>query len=446
MGDWIDTLSQWLAAHPQGLALTIALISFGECLAIAGLLLPGSTLLFPLAALAGSGLFPLGDVLLLGFAGGLAGDLASYALGQRYHQAIRGLPVLRSHPEWLQASELYFRRYGALSLIIGRIIGPLRPLLPMTAGMLDMRFRLFLPVSLLASLFWSGVYLIPGWITGAAFRLPLPEGFWPEAGSLAAGLAGLLAASLYCSRHPHREPLAAGLYGLALLGLLAGWPLLARLDQGLMNLAQQARQPALEPLVIFVTRLGDSAILLPASLLLVLLLLLGRQHRPALFASLVLSGTMLANSLLKQLFARPRPDVLLEPLSSYSFPSSHSASAFAFCLTLGWLAGRGQPPRLRRFCLMAAGLPALLIALSRVYLGAHWPTDILAGALLAATVGLGSLALVQRQRPLPPLPARSWMLILSLCGSLLLGYASWMQVTEPERYLARPALPASAAQ
>src|SRR5690606_41175008 len=78
------------------------------------------------------------------------------------------------------------------------------------------------------------------------------------------------------------------------------------------------------------------------------------------------------------------PDVLLEPLSSFSFPSGHSSAAFAFFLTLGVLAGREQPPRMRLTWLLLACLPATAIALSRVYLGVHWPSDVLAGAMLAA--------------------------------------------------------------
>ena len=78
----------------------------------------------------------------------------------------------------LASAEQHFERYGVISLLAGRFIGPLRPMLPMVAGMLDMPFGRFTAVSLLAGSGWAVAYLLPGWATGAALRLPLPAGGW----------------------------------------------------------------------------------------------------------------------------------------------------------------------------------------------------------------------------------------------------------------------------
>ena len=72
------------------------------------------------------------------------------------------------------------------------------------------------------------------------------------------------------------------------------------------------------------------------------LLFLARQWRHLLFAGSTLLVTAIGNTTLKHGFARARPDVLSEPLTTYSFPSGHSSAAFAFFLVLGVLAGRGQ--------------------------------------------------------------------------------------------------------
>lgn len=150
--------------------------------------------------------------------------------------------------------------------------------------------------------------------------------------------------------------------------------------------------------MVLITRLGDFHTQLWAATLLSLLLLTMRQWRAATFAVSTLLGTALANGALKATFARLRPEVLSEPLTSYSFPSGHSSAAFAFFLVLGVLAGREQPPRMRLTWLLLACLPATAIALSRMYLGVHWATDVLAGALLAATLCATSLTLVQWHR------------------------------------------------
>ncbi|MQT44950.1 phosphoesterase, partial [Pseudomonas sp. FSL R10-0765] len=162
MGPWLDSVTSWLTTNPQWLGLAVFIVACVECLAIAGIIVPGTVLLFAIAVLAGSGALSLGQTLLLGFLGGLLGDMLSYALGRRFHQNIRRLPLLRTHPEWMTGAENYFQRYGIVSLIVGRFIGPLRPMLPMVAGMCDMPLPRFILVSLLAGAGWSVAYLLPG--------------------------------------------------------------------------------------------------------------------------------------------------------------------------------------------------------------------------------------------------------------------------------------------
>ncbi len=421
MGQWLDSLTTWLGANPQWLGLAIFVVACVECLAIAGIIVPGTVLLFAVAVLAGSGAFSLGETLLLGFLGGVLGDAISYAVGKYFHQNIRRLPLLRSHPEWIGSAEAYFQRYGIASLLVGRFIGPLRPMLPMVAGMFDMPLPRFIAVSLVAGAGWSVAYLLPGWATGAAMRLPLPEGFWLDAGIIFGTLAVLIGLSLNSSIRDQRHGtrLVAALSGAAVAALFIGWPYLSEFDQGVMTLVQEHRSQALDGAVVMITRLGDFRTQFFLGGLLTGLLLLARQWRHALFAGSALIGTAIANGTLKWLFARARPEVLSDPLTSYSMPSGHSSAAFAFFLVLAVLAGRGQPPRMRLTWVLLGCLPALAIALSRVYLGAHWPTDILAGALLACCVCALSLTLVQYRQPLTALSQRVWWLVLPACVALL---------------------------
>lgn len=432
----IDWTTELIAQHPQWLGLVLFSVACLECLAIAGLLVPGTVLLFGLAVLAGSGALSLWQTLLLGYCGGLLGDGLSYAIGRRFHGNIRRLPWLRSHPQWLDSAELHFQRYGVVSLLVGRFIGPLRPMLPMVAGMLDMPLVRFIGVSLVAAAGWSLAYLLPGWATGAAMRLPLPDGFWRDVAIVGTFLALVLGLIAHGSLRRRRWTtlLGAGLCLLALAALLLGWSRLQALDQGLMTLVQEQRNLWLDRYMVILTRCGDIATQIAAGMLLTVILLLNREWRATLFVGGALVGTAASNYLLKHLLARSRPEVLLEPLTSSSLPSGHSSAAFALFLTLGLLAGRGQPPRWRLTWLLLASLPALAIALSRVYLGAHWPTDIIAGALLAGTLCAASLGLVQWRMPLAPLPARCWWMILPL-GLALLGFFGLWAVPETlQRY------------
>lgn len=421
MGDLLNGMTGWLTANPSWVAVAIFLVAFIECVAIVGIVVPGTVIMFAIAALAGSGILPLSEVLLLGFLGGLLGDAVSYFIGRRFHQNIRQLPGLRTHPEWMEGAEKYFHRYGIASLLVGRFIGPLRPMLPMIAGMCDMPLPRFVAVSVLAAAGWSIAYLMPGWAAGAAIRLPLPEGFWPEAAVVGGGLAVLFGLSIQSSIRQKRYAtrLISALSLVLVAALFFGFPLLADFDNGLMTLIQEHRSEATQHIVVFVTSIGDFRAQLLAASLLIIVLAVARQWRHAAFALTATLGTAIANGILKTFFARARPEVLLEPLTTYSMPSGHSSAAFALFMTLAVLAGRGQPVRLRLTWMLVAGIPALAIALSRVYLGVHWPTDILAGMLLAFCVCAASLAFIQRNVPLQAMSVRVWWLVVPAMTALL---------------------------
>ena len=287
-------------------------------------------------------------------------------------------------------------------------------MLPMVVGMFDMPFPRFAAVSVLAAAGWSIAYLLPGWAAGAAVRLPLPEGFWPQAAVIGGGLAVLVGVSIQTSLRSkqYATEIMAVTSAILLAGIFFGWPHLTQFDNGIMTLIQEHRSTVLDQFVIVVTGLGDFRTQLYAAALLLVLLLITRQWRHAAFALIATLGTALANGSMKWVFARARPEVLLEPLTTYSMPSGHSSASFAFFITLAVLAGRGQPVRLRLTWLMLGGMPAISIAMSRVYLGVHWPTDVLAGMFLAFTFCAISLSIIQRKSSLTALPVRIWWLVL----------------------------------
>ena len=430
MGPWLDSVTGWLTANPQWLGLAVFIVACVECLAIAGIIVPGTVLLFAIAVMAGSGALSLGETLLLGFLGGLLGDMVSYALGRRFHQNIRRLPLLRTHPEWMNGAESYFHRYGIASLLVGRFIGPLRPMLPMVAGMCDMPFPRFFAVSLLAGAGWAVAYLLPGWATGAAIRLPLPEGFWPQAAIVAVGLAALLGLSINASlrRQPKTTLLIGALSLTLLLAVFIGYPHMTAFDEGITALVQEHRSNLMDSAAVLVTQIGNFRTQFLAAALVCVILLFTRQWRAMWFFGGITLFTALANTATKHFFARVRPEVLVDPLTSYSMPSGHSSGAFAFFVALATLAGRNQPQRMRVTWVLLGCLLAITVAMSRVYLGAHWPTDITAGALLAITVNAFALALSQRYMPLEPVPQKIWWLILpsvtALYGFFMLGHLS----------------------
>lgn len=130
------------------------------------------------------------------------------------------------------------------------------------------------------------------------------------------------------------------------------------------------------------TALGGVGVLVLITLGALGYLLLARHYRAALFASIAVPGGILLSTVMKLGFDRPRPDLVPHEAMVYtaSFPSGHSMMSAVTYLTLAALLIRVQPAlRLKAYLLILAILLTLLVGISRVYLGVHWPTDVLAG-------------------------------------------------------------------
>jgi len=162
---------EWLSNSPIILLCAIALVSFLESFALLGLLVPGVVLLFSLSAVANSiGIHPI-ILMIFGAAGALVGDLRSFFIGRHFKHSIGQWHWFQRHQTWLDQGEWFIKKWGWLSVSIGRFLGPLRPVIPMVAGTLGMKPKLFIPLNILTVLFWAPAYLLPGYFTGELSQL-----------------------------------------------------------------------------------------------------------------------------------------------------------------------------------------------------------------------------------------------------------------------------------
>lgn len=150
--------------------------------------------------------------------------------------------------------------------------------------------------------------------------------------------------------------------------------------------------PWLEEAVRDVTALGSSPTLVIAVLAVFGFLALAKAWRPAIFILAASVGGLIVSSVLKELIDRPRPDLVPHGNLIYtaSFPSGHSMMSAVVYLTLAALVTRLiERKRLKGYALGVAMLLTLLVGVSRVYLGVHWPSDVLAGWAAGAAWALG---------------------------------------------------------
>jgi undecaprenyl-diphosphatase len=140
--------------------------------------------------------------------------------------------------------------------------------------------------------------------------------------------------------------------------------------------------PWLQDMARDFTALGSTGVLSFLTLAAIIALLLARQHRAALTAAVAIGTGTILSSQLKHAFERARPDWAAHApyIDSYSFPSGHAMMSAIVFLTLGaLLAQRRKERRLKLFVMGTAILLALVVGVTRIYLGVHWPTDVIAG-------------------------------------------------------------------
>ncbi len=156
---------------------------------------------------------------------------------------------------------------------------------------------------------------------------------------------------------------------------------LVQSDLRIINLVQIFRSPLLNNLMLFFTYLGKWEIVFAGVAILSILFLLTKRWRYLLALIVSVSGGEFFVWLVKNIIDRPRPSLInaLAPEKGYSFPSGHSFVALSFYGLLAYFLFRAVKSKLVKiFIVIISSCLILAIGLSRIYLGVHWPTDVLA--------------------------------------------------------------------
>lgn len=394
----------------------------------AGLPLPGETMLLLAAAAAAQGVLPIGVVIAVAASAAIVGDSLGYWIGHRF-----GLALIARYGRWLRITpthvahgQQFFQRHGAKTVFLGRFVALLRVLTAILAGASQMPYAQFLVYNALGGIVWAAAVGGLGFLFGG--QLPLLEAWlrqigWGVAGVVVAGLLGVIVwrwlvrhqivVRDWLDRLTHRmahswlartmdrwhERLSlwsylgvhtsiglvvsiASLLGFAQIADSAlGQETLATIDLRLALDLHQIATPLTTQLMRFFTALGGPVIVMITLAGMVALVAWRRWADLVLWIGAI-GGGFLLTIVLQALIQRPRP-AFANPIgmeASWSFPSGHALMAM---ITYGLLAYllivRLRQWRWQVALALASLFLIVLIGFSRLYLGVHYLSDVLAG-------------------------------------------------------------------
>lgn len=419
---WIVDL---LTAYPHIAYLAVFLLALSEAIPVVGALIPGSAIIVALSALTPSGVLTLWPLLVAATLGAVVGDGLSFWLGRRYKREILGVWPISGYPELIKRSEAFFERYGDWSVFLARFTPGVRALVPMLAGVLGMRIGRFYFVNIASALIWAPAHILPGIVVGATLgvlgaaakplailvvllavtgwvalwgvRYALRRGqplladgvervrAWADAGN---GLAHRLLSRLL---DPERREIrtlaallivvvgAAWLFTAIMEDVVRGNPLVLA-DYAFYRALQELRSPPGDVVMIGITELGDTTVVVAVTFAVFVWLLGNRAWRTASYWIVAVAGASAINTAIKVALHRARPvELHYTGWSAFSFPSGHSTVNWVLYGFLTFLVVRGINPVWRLPIVLGAASLALLIAFSRLYLGAHWFSDVTGG-------------------------------------------------------------------
>jgi undecaprenyl-diphosphatase len=476
MEDLLQPLLDWIALHPHAFNTAVFFIALMESLVLLGLLIPGAALLFGAGALIATGALPLYPILTWTILGAAVGDIISFLLGRHYHQRLRVIWPFKRYPLLVNRGVDFFVRHGGKSIFMARFFGPLRPIVPAIAGMMSMSTSRFLVIDGIACVLWAPVYILPGMVFGASLGLAAEV-----AGRLVVllvAIAGLAWASVWLSsnairllqphaisrlgkildwsrNHPHIRPLAGSLLdpahpearGLAILSVwffITLWLLLlisrqvlhgeflGGIDAYVFHTLDELRTPWADTVMLFFTCLGDRLVLACIMAAGCAWLFFKGNSKAALHWLAAYACAGLLTWILKISTRIPRPVVYDD---SFSFPSAHAGMSVVVYGFLALLIARELPHTRRWLPYSCAGAVIIPVTLSRLYLGAHWFSDIMAGLSLGI-FWVALIGIAYDRHPAPRLPVRRLLLVTLLATTLATGWQARHDADNKQRYFA----------
>ena len=429
--DVSNTLGAWTY-------LLVGAFAFAETGAFVGLVVPGETVMLLGGAVAGQGAIDVYLLIAIAWFAAWLGDTTSFFLGRRLGRefVLRHGPRVGISHERFEKVEDYFSRHGGKTIFIGRFISLVRAFAPFIAGSSGMRYRAFVPYSILGTGLWASAHILVGYFfsrsieTGAEYA--------GKGAFLLGTLIVVVGGSIFLYRHfrvrenrvatvrwleghaatrwlvalgrryrPQFEFLwdrvtPGGTFGLEFTSLaatlavalfvLVGYAVVIGGDPGptpgdttAIDLVERLRSGWLTDLSKLVTFLGSGVFTWGLTILGAVLL--AARRRWAEVAVLLAGMTLISVGFheIKAAVDRPRPDEGLVETTGSSFPSGHAAHSVLYLWAAVTIVLRLRPGMARKTAVVLSGLAlTILVGLSRVYLNVHYLSDVSGGWALGA--------------------------------------------------------------
>ena len=165
---WLQAVLDWVQLHPHATGWMIFLVALGESLLLVGILLPGAALLVGLGTLIGLGVVDFKLAWITASIGAFVGDGISFWIGYHYKERLLKIWPMHKFPKLIEQGQSFFKKWGLLSVFVGRFVGLVRPIIPAIAGTMQMPLKKYITISTLAAILWSPFYLLPGMLFGNA--------------------------------------------------------------------------------------------------------------------------------------------------------------------------------------------------------------------------------------------------------------------------------------
>ncbi|PJD93899.1 MAG: hypothetical protein CK424_01180 [Legionella sp.] len=464
--DYIVPITAWLHHHPNYALVFTFLVALLESLAIIGTIIPGSLTMTAVGILAGSNVMRFDLTIAFASLGAFTGDSISYMLGAIYSESLASMWPFKRYPKFLNYGQDFFNRHGGKSVLIGRFTGPLRSIMPIIAGMMHMSRLQFFAANFISAIGWAILYLVPGYIIGAASHQLSAESAQRlfalvmsvlVIGWLLSLVLKILARSLnlwfathvdtlwrWSKKNAYTKYMIAALSAqddrrqqriitflliwlccvafvliLSLVVIQHTW--LTSINQAVCYFLQSLRTPTLDKILIFVNLMFHPVTLVCFCSLVTILAIYNRDSRFLKYWLSLMINALLITWLFVTYFTLPHSITLFVMSKSSIYPEIPLCIATAlFTFLINYLLQTKPSHSIASYVILAM---LFLSGFSTLYLGDNWLSSVIGAYGIGASVGLAHW-IVYRRKPLktlrlPMTTAIGWVVGIFLMTAIL---------------------------